>query len=151
MFARRIRLAVPCRSARHDGERVCRGCWKVLRAAETRAAERRPNASHRQLQEAALRRRAAREAAAAFFSTAEDPAISSVALVQFLHAHADRRFLKSNKMDARRENHKAVAAKKPKAAWVDALGRFLAGLEAEAEAEAGATCTPRSVSVPPDA
>ena len=132
-------------------ERVCRGCWKVLRAAETRAAERRPNASHQQLQEAALRRRAAREAAAAFFSTAEDPAISSVALVQYLHAHADRRFLKSNKMDARRENHKAVAAKKPKAAWVDALGRFLAGLEAEAEAEAGATCTPRSVSVPPDA
>ena len=75
-------------------ERVCRGCWKVLRNAEKRAQAARPNASIQQVQEAALRRRAA-TSAAEFFTAAGQAGVSSLALVQYLHAHASKEFCAS--------------------------------------------------------
>ena len=145
-------------------ERVCRGCWKVLRTAEKRAQSSKPNATATEIQEASLRRRAALSAGEHFLSAESDA--SSVALVQFLYSHASRDFCESRGLKALtakqkkdsgggsygsavHPNLRAIASAEPKEYWMSVFRECFAELQAEAKQTPPATAspagTPRSV------
>eukprot|EP01043_Picozoa_sp_COSAG02_P045970 COSAG02_NODE_4256_length_5579_cov_2.549453_3_plen_1065_part_00 len=142
-------------------ERVCRGCWKVLRNAEQRAKAAEPSATIQQVQEASLRRRAAQSAADFLAKDLDGPdPPSSFAIVQFLYAHASRRFCESRGLTALTRGHgvasvnlRTVACAHPRPYWVSVFREFLDILAADAKQAATlmqaapAAGTPRSISI----
>ncbi len=141
-------------------ERVCRGCWKVLRNAEQRAQTAKPSATLQQIQEASLRRRAAQSAAdfLAKDMDGSDPP-SSFAIAQFLYTHGSPPFCESRGLTALTRgrgdaplNLRAVVSAHPRPYWVSMFREFLDVLAADAKQaatlmEAPAPGTPRFISL----
>ena len=142
-------------------ERVCRGCWKVLRNAEQLAQTAKPSATIQQVQEERTKRRAAQSAAdflAKDLDSSDPP--SSFALVQFLYAHASPQFCEPRGLQALARgrssnapvNLRAIAGAHPRPYWESVFREFLDTLTADAkQAMTGlaspSVATPRSVSL----